>query len=93
VWYVVQRTTCNDWDDDDEKEAVAEEKEEDEQETDLDQVLAKLFRKRFDQDGSGTCWQLQAGFAIGMSKSKLSSPSIDLGRATTDIFRGAACML
>lgn len=48
----------------------------------LDQVLAKLFWETFDQVGSGTCWQLQVDLAIGMSESKLSSPSIDLGRAT-----------
>ena len=74
--------------------ARGEEKGEDEEglDLDLDQVLAKLSRKRFDQVESVTCWQLQAGRAIGMSEPKLCSPSIDLGRATTDRFRGA-CVL
>lgn len=59
----------------------------------MDHVLVKLFRKRFDEVGFGVCWSPQADCAIGMLELKLRSPSIDLGRATTDRFRGAACVL
>lgn len=43
-----------------EEECHEEEEEEKKTEEDLDQVLAKLFRKCFDQSGSGCCWKLQA---------------------------------